>query len=74
MGKENEKLRKLENTERKVLFKYDKPITIGENKVNAIVQTPKGIRFRTEEGRVLIETETKETWTEEELHDLLNNK
>jgi hypothetical protein len=74
MGKENEKLRKLENTERVVLFKYDEPITIGNHKVEAIKQVPKGIRFRTENGPVLVEVEAKETWTEEELHELLNNK
>jgi leucyl aminopeptidase (aminopeptidase T) len=32
------------------------------------------IKFKTEEGRVLVEVEAKETWTEEELHELLNNK
>ena len=72
MGQQNEKLRKLGNDERKVLFKYEEPVTIGEHNVKAIVQAPKGIRFRTEEGRVLVEVEAKETWTEEELHELLN--
>jgi hypothetical protein len=55
----------------KLLFKYEEPITIGEHKVYAIRQTPRGIRFRTENGPVLKEVAHKETWTEQELHDLL---
>ena len=73
MGKENEKLKKLENTEIVVLFKYEDPIELGEHKVKAIKKVPKGIRFRTENGPVLVEVEAKETWTEEELHALLTN-
>ncbi len=57
----------------KLLFKYEEPITIGEHNVKAIRQTPRGIRFRTENGPVLKEVEHKETWTEEELHNLLLN-
>lgn len=57
----------------KLLFKYEKPITIGEHKVLAIRQVPRGIRFRTETGSLLKEIEFKETWTEQELHDLLLN-
>ena len=64
----------MENVERKVLFTYEEPITIGENKVKKIKQTPKGIKFKTEDGPVLVEVEAKEAWTEEELHELLNNK
>ena len=64
----------MENVERKVLFTYEEPITIGENKVKKIKQTPKGIKFKTEDGPVLVEVEAKENWTEEELHELLNNK
>jgi hypothetical protein len=64
----------MENVEKKVLFKYDEPVTIGEYKVKAIRQVPRGIRFRTENGPILKEVEAKETWTEEELHELLNNK
>ena len=64
----------MENVEKKVLFKYDEPVTIGEHKVKAIRQVPRGIRFRTENGPVLKEVEFKETWTEQELHELLNNK
>ncbi len=63
----------MENREIKLLFKYEEPITIGEYKVKAIRQVPRGIRFRTEEGPVLKEVEFKETWTEEELHALLMN-
>jgi hypothetical protein len=58
----------------KLLFKYEEPITIGENKVKKIKQVPRGIRFKTEDGPVLVEVEAKEAWTEEELHELLNNK
>ena len=57
----------------KLLFKYEEPITIGEHKVKAIRQVPRGIRFRTENGPVLKEVAQKETWTEEELHALLLN-
>ena len=64
----------MENVERKVLFTYDEPIELGDHRVKKIKQVPKGIKFKTEEGRILIEVETKETWTEEELHELLNNK
>jgi hypothetical protein len=64
----------MENVERKVLFTYEEPITIGENKVKKIKQVPRGIRFKTEDGPVLVEVEAKEAWTEEELHELLNNK
>jgi len=63
----------MENREIKLLFKYETPVTIGEHKVIAIRQTPKGIRFRTENGPILKEVERKETWTEQELHDLLQN-
>jgi hypothetical protein len=55
----------------KLLFKYEEPITIGEHKVKAIRQVPRGIRFRTENGPVLKEVAFKETWTEQELHALL---
>ena len=61
----------MENREIKLLFKYEEPITIGEHKVIAIRQTPKGIRFRTENGPILKEVDHKESWTEQELHDLL---
>jgi hypothetical protein len=64
----------MENTERKVLFTYEEPIELGEHKIKKIKQVPKGIKFKTEEGRVLVEVEAKETWTEEELHELLTNK
>jgi|LakMenE01Jun11ns_1017448.scaffolds.fasta_scaffold8887737_1 hypothetical protein len=57
----------------KLLFKYEEPKTIGEHKVIAIRQVPRGIRFRTENGPVLKEVAFKETWTEEELHALLLN-
>ena len=57
----------------KLLFKYEEPITIGEHKVKAIRQVPRGIRFRTENGPVLKEVVFKETWTEQELHALLLN-
>lgn len=60
----------MEIREIKLLFKYEEPITIGEHKVFAIRQTPRGIRFRTENGPILKEVEYKETWTEEELHNL----
>jgi len=62
----------MENVERKVLFTYDESVVVGDHKVKKIKQTPKGIKFKTEEGRILIEVEAKETWTEEELHGLLN--
>lgn len=62
----------MEKVERKVLFSYEEPIEIGEHKVKKIKQVPKGIKFKTEEGPVLVELEAKETWTEEELHELLN--
>jgi len=55
----------------KLLFKYEEPKTVGEHKVIAIRQVPRGIRFRTEEGPILKEVAFKETWTEEELHALL---
>jgi hypothetical protein len=64
----------MEKVERKVLFTYEEPITIGQHKVKKIKQVPKGIRFKTEDGPVLVEVEAKETWTEEELHGLLTNK
>ena len=64
----------MENVERKVLFTYDESVVVGDHKVKKIKQTPKGIKFKTEEGRILVEVEAKETWTEEELHELLNNK
>jgi hypothetical protein len=57
----------------KLLFKYEEPKTIGEHKVIAIRQVPRGIRFRTEQGPILKEVAFKETWTEEELHTLLLN-
>jgi hypothetical protein len=63
----------MEFKEIKLLFKYQEPITIGEHKVIAIRQTPRGIRFRTEEGPILKEVEHKDVWTEEELHTLLLN-
>ena len=61
----------MENLEFKLLFKYDEPKQIGEHKVIAIRQVPRGIRFRTEEGPIIKEVEFKETWTEQELHALL---
>ena len=61
------------NTEIKLLFEYEEPKQIGEHKVIAIRQVPRGIRFRTENGPILKEAEAKETWTEEELHTLLLN-
>ena len=61
----------MENREIKILFKYETPITIGNHKVIAIRQTPKGIRFRTENGPILKEVDHKEIWSEQELHDLL---
>jgi len=61
----------MEQMEIKLLFKYEEPITVGEHKVYAIRQTPRGIRFRTENGPVLKEVAFKEAWTEQELHDLL---
>jgi hypothetical protein len=64
----------MKKVERKVLFTYEDPITIGQHKVKKIKQVPKGIRFKTEDGPVLVEVEAKETWTEEELHGLLTNK
>jgi hypothetical protein len=57
----------------KLLFKYEEPKTIGEHKVIAIRQVPRGIRFRTEQGPILKEVAFKETWAEEELHALLLN-
>jgi hypothetical protein len=57
----------------KLLFKYEEPKTIGEHKVIAIRQVPRGIRFRTEQGPILKEVAFIETWTEEELHTLLLN-
>jgi hypothetical protein len=57
----------------KLLFKYEEPKQIGEHKVIAIRQVPRGVRFRTENGPILKEVEAKETWTEEELHTLLLN-
>jgi hypothetical protein len=57
----------------KLLFKYEEPKTVGEHKLIAIRQVPRGIRFRTEQGPILKEVAFKETWTEEELHTLLLN-
>jgi hypothetical protein len=57
--------------ERKLLFKYDEFKVVGKYKIIAIIQVPKGIRFRTENGPILKEVEFKETWTEEELLNLL---
>ena len=63
----------MENFERKILFEYDEPKVVGEHKIKKIVKVPRGIRFRTENGPVLIETvEVKEEYTEQELLDLLN--
>jgi hypothetical protein len=63
----------MEIREIKLLFKYEEPVTIGEYKVYAIRQTPKGIRFRTEDGPILKEVQQKDDWTEQELHNLLLN-
>lgn len=63
----------MEFREIKLLFKYEEPITIGKHKVFAIRQTPRGIRFRTENGPLLKEVEYKESWTERELHSLLSD-
>jgi hypothetical protein len=57
----------------KLLFKYEEPKQIGEHKVIAIRQVPRGIRFRTEQGPILKEVAFKDTWTEEELLNLLTN-
>ena len=63
----------MENLERKVLFKYEEPKTVGEYQIKKIVKVPRGIRFRTTNGPILIENvEVKETYTEEELLELLN--
>jgi hypothetical protein len=63
----------MENFERKVLFEYEEPKTVGEHQIKKIVKVPRGIRFRTSNGPVLIENvESKETYTEEELLELLN--
>ena len=62
----------MENVEKKLLFTYEEPIEIGEHKVRKIKQVPKGIKFKTQEGPILVEVDAKETWTEEELHELLN--
>ncbi len=58
--------------ERKVLFEYNEPKEVGTHKVKRIKQVPKGIRFRTEDGPILIENvEKKDSYTEEELLALL---
>jgi len=63
----------MENFERKILFDYDEPKTVGEHQIKKIVKVPRGIRFRTKNGPILIENvESKETYTEEELLALLN--
>lgn len=63
------------NFERKMLFEYDEPKVVGEHKIKKIVKVPRGIRFRTERGPVLIENvEVKETYTEEELLALLQQQ
>jgi hypothetical protein len=63
----------MENFERKVLFEYNEPKTVGEYQIKKIIKVPRGIRFRTTNGPVLIQNvELKETYTEEELLSLLN--
>jgi len=63
----------MENFERKVLFEYEEPKTVGEHKIKKIVKVPRGIRFRTTNGPILIkDVEIKESYTEEELLELLN--
>ena len=58
----------METFERKVLFEYEEPKTVGVHQIKKIVKVPRGIRFRTTNGPVLIENvEVKETYTEEEL-------
>jgi hypothetical protein len=64
----------MENLERKVLFEYEEPKVVGAHEIKKIVKVPRGIRFRTKNGPVLIENvEKKEEYTEQELLDLLNN-
>jgi hypothetical protein len=58
----------------KLLFKYEEPINLGGEKVSAIRQVPRGVRFVTERGPLLVEAEYKEIWTEEELHELFVNR
>jgi hypothetical protein len=58
--------------ERKVLFEYDEPKEVGTHKIKRIKKVPRGIRFRTENGPILIEdVEVKDSYTEEELLALL---
>ena len=62
----------MENFERKILFEYNESKVVGEHKIKKIVKVPRGIRFRTENGPILIEgVEIKDSYTEEELLDLL---
>ena len=57
---------------KKLLFKYDEPKEVGNHKFKKIKKTEKGIKFKTTEGKILIENvEDKETYTEEELLNLL---
>jgi hypothetical protein len=63
----------MENLERKILFEYEEPKTVGEHEIKKIVKVPRGVRFRTTNGPVLVENvEAKEEYTEQELLDLLN--
>jgi hypothetical protein len=63
----------MENFERKVLFEYKEPKLVGKHEIKKIVKVPRGIRFRTTNGPVLIEgVEIGERYTEEELLKLLS--
>jgi hypothetical protein len=56
----------------KTLFRYEEPKEVGEHKIKKIKKTEKGIKFKTTEGKILVENvEDKETYTEEELLNLL---
>lgn len=57
---------------KKTLFKYNPPKEFGEHTIKKIKRTENGIKFKTTTGKIIKEiVEQKETYTEEELLDLL---
>ena len=55
-----------------LLFKYDEPKQVGEHTIKKIKRTENGIKFKTTTGKIIKKiVEDKESYTEEELLDLL---
>jgi len=54
-----------------ILYKYEEPITVGEYAVRLIRKTPTSIMIHTNKGVKMFNL-TQESYTEQELLDLLN--